>query len=191
MKNKFVTFFLVLVFTLCNLSQVLGEEFIFEVSDLEITENGNVYRGNNRGTISTNDQLKLISNNFKYLKKINQLEANGNVQVFDLKNDITINAQQIFYLKDEERIFTLGKTLIKVSNKYNIEGYDLTFLKDKMILSSEKNTVITDNESNIYELEHFQYSVDKEILKGENVVVKTNDKGNKGDTFFFKQVFLI
>ena len=189
MKNKLITFFVILLFSLININQVLAEEFIFEVSDLEITENGNVYRGNNRGTIRTNNQLKLISNNFEYLKKINQLEANGNVQVFDLKNDITINAQQIFYLKDEERIFTLGKTLIKVSNKYNIEGYDLTFLKDKMILSSEKNTVITDNESNIYELEHFQYSVDKEILKGENIVVKTNDKGNKGDTFFFQTGF--
>jgi LPS-assembly protein len=38
MKNKFVTFFLVFIFVLCNLSHVLGEEFIFEVTDLEITE---------------------------------------------------------------------------------------------------------------------------------------------------------
>ena len=65
MKNKFVTFFLIFVFTLCNLSQVSAEEFIFEVSDLEITENGNVYKGNNRGTIKTDNQLKLISNNFE------------------------------------------------------------------------------------------------------------------------------
>ena len=112
MKSKFTIFFLVLVFTLCNLSQVLGEEFIFEVSDLEIIDNGNIYKGNNRGTIRTNSQLKLISDNFEYLKRINRLEANGNVQLFDLNNDITINAQQIFYLKNEEKIFTLGKTLI-------------------------------------------------------------------------------
>ena len=39
MKNKFVTLLLVIVFTLCNLSRVLGEEFIFEVSDLEIINN--------------------------------------------------------------------------------------------------------------------------------------------------------
>ena len=97
MKSKFATFFLVLVFTLYNLNQVFGEEFIFEVSDLEITENGNIYKGNNRGTIRTDNQLKLISNNFEYLKKINRLEANGDVKLFDLNNDITINAQQIFY----------------------------------------------------------------------------------------------
>ena len=189
MKNKFVTFFLILLFSLSNLNQVLAEEFIFEISDLDIIDNGNVYKGNNRGTIRTNNQLELISNNFEYLKKINRLEANGDVQLFDLNNDITINAQQIFYFKNEEKIFTLGKTLIKVSDKYDIEGYDLTFLRDKLILSSKKKGVITDSESNIYKLENFQYCTDKEILKGENIVAITNDKQNKSDEFFFQTGF--
>ena len=140
MKNKFITFFLVILFTISNFSRVLGEEFIFEISDLEITENGNIYKGNNRGTIRTDSQLKLISDNFEYLKEINRLEANGDVQLFDLNNNITINAQKIFYLKNEEKIFTVGKTSIKISNKYNIEGFDLTLFKNKMILSSKKNS---------------------------------------------------
>ena len=99
------------------------------------------------------------------MKKINRLETNGDVQLFDLKNDITINAEKIFYLKDEEKIFTLGKTLIKVSDKYIISGYDLTFLKDEMILSSKKKAIITDSESNIIHLSSL-ISVEKEILKG-------------------------
>ena len=189
MKNKFITFFLVILFTLSNFSRVLGEEFIFEISDLEITENGNIYKGNNRGTIRTDSQLKLISDNFEYLKEINRLEANGDVQLFDLNNNITINAQQIFYLKNEEKIFTVGKTLIKISNRYNIEGFDLTLFKNKMILSSKKNAIITDNESNTYKLEQFQYSINQEILKGENIVAITSDKENKSDEFFLKTGF--
>ena len=189
MKNKFVTFFLILLFNLGNLNQVLAEEFIFEISDLDIIENGNIYKGNNRGTIRTDNQLELISNNFEYLKKINRLEANGDVKLFDLNNDITINAQQIFYFKNEEKILTLGKTLIKVSDKYDIEGYDLTFLRNKMLLSSKKKGVITDSESNIYKLEKFEYSIDKEILKGENIVAITNDIQNKSDEFFFQTGF--
>ena len=189
MKNKFTTFFLIFIFTLCNFNQVLAEEFIFEVSDLEITENGNVYNGNNRGTIRTDNGLKLISNNFEYLKKINRLEANGDVELFELNNDITINAQQIFYLKNEEKIFTLGETLIKVSDKYNIKGYDLTLLKDKMILSSKKSAVITDSELNTYQLEQFTYSIDKEILKGENILLITSDEKDKSDEFFFQTGF--
>ena len=190
MKNKFITFFLVILFTLSNFSRVLGEEFIFEISDLEITENGNIYKGNNRGTIRTDNQLKLISDNFEYLKEINRLEANGDVQLFDLNNNITINAQKIFYLKNEEKIFTVGKTSIKISNKYNIEGFDLTLFKNKMILSSKKNSIITDSGSNTYKLEQFQYSINQEILKGENIVAITSDKENKSDEFFLKLVFL-
>jgi len=177
------------VFVICNHNQVFSEEFIFEVSDLEITENGNLYKGNNRGTVRTDNQLQLTSNNFEYLKKINRLEANGDVDIFDLNNNITINAQQIFYLKSEEKIFTVGKTLIKISNKYNIEGFDLTFFKNKMILSSKKNAIITDSESNTYKLEQFQYSIDKEILKGKNITAIINDKKNKSNEFFFKTGF--
>ena len=181
MKNKFITFFLILLFSLSNFNKVLAEEFIFKVSDIEITENGNVYKGNNRGTIKTNNQLELISNNFEYLKKINQLEANGDVQLFDLKNDIIIKAQKIFYLKNEDKIFTSGKTLIKISDKYNVVGYDLILLRNKMILSSKEKTVITDNQSNIYKLEEFQYSINKEILKGKNITFTTNNKKEESD----------
>ena len=189
MKNKFLTIFLILFFCFGNVRQVLSNEFIFEVSDLVILDNGNVYKGNNRGKIITDNQLELVSNNFEYLKSINRLEANGDVQFFDLKNDIIINAEKMFYLKNEEKIFTLGKTLIKVSDKYDIVGHDITFFKNKMFLSSEKNTVITDNELNIYSLEQFQYSIDKEILKGENIVMTTNNKKNKSDEFFFQTGF--
>ena len=189
MKNKFLTYFLILLFSLNNLNQVFAEEFIFEVSDLEITDDGNVYKGNNRGKIITNNNLELISDNFEYLKKNNRLEANGDVQLFDLKNDVTINAEQVFYLKNEEKIFTSGKTLIKVSNKYIIEGYDFTLLKDQMILSSNKKAVINDNKTNIYNLEKFQYSINSEILKGENITVTTNNKKNNSDKFFFHTGF--
>ena len=59
-----------------------------------------------------------------------------------------------------------------------------------MILSSKKNAIITDNESNTYKLEQFQYSINQEILKGENILAITNDKENKSDEFFLKLVFL-
>ena len=58
-----------------------------------------------------------------------------------------------------------------------------------MILSSKKDAIIIDSESNTYKLEQFQYSIDKEILKGENIVAITSDKENKSDKFFFKTGF--
>ena len=190
MKNKFIIiFFLILLSSIVSKS-IMAEEFIFEVSTLEITDKGNVYKGKSRGKIKINAQLELISDNFEYYKKTNELKTSGNVQLYDFKNNITIDAETIFYFKDIEKIFTRGKTLIKISNKYTIEGYDLTLLKNEMILSSNKNTIITDKNANKYKLKQFQYSINQEILKGENIEVsmKTNEKANN-DKFFIKTGF--
>jgi len=158
MKNKFLTIFLILFFCFGNVRQVLSNEFIFEVSDLVILDNGNVYKGNNRGKVVTDTQVELMSDNFIYLKKINRLETNGNVELTDIKNNITINADKMFYLKSEEIIYTVGKTLVNVDDQYNVVGSDLTFLKNEMILMSNNKTIITDINSNVYKLAQFQYS---------------------------------
>jgi LPS-assembly protein len=189
MKNKFDIIFLILLFILSDFKNILADEFIFKVTDLEILENNTIYKGNNRGKIITNTQVELESDNFIYLKKINRLETNGDVKLTDIKSNILINAEKMFYLKSEEIIYTVGKTLINVDGKYNIEGYDMTLLKNKMILFSNKKTNITDNNSNVYILDQFQYSINEEILKGEKIFYMRNEKENKEDEFYFETGF--
>ena len=189
MKNKLITIFLILIFNLSSSNFSISEEFVFEVTDLEILENNTIYKGNNRGKVITDTQVELISDNFEYLKKINRLEANGNVQLTDFKSSIIINAEKIFYLKSDEIIYTLGKTLINVEGKYNIEGYDLTLLKNEMILSSNEKVTITDYNSNIYKLSEFEYSINEEILKGKDINLLRKEKANKEENYFFKTGF--
>ena len=190
MKNKFISAFFLFLLTLNGFQFVFAEEFVFEVTDLEILENGNIYKGNNRGKVTTNSKLELISDNFEYLKKINRLEANGSVVLIDYLNDVTIKAEKIFYLKDDEIIYTVGETFINVSNKYDIFGNDLIFFKNKQILSSNKKATITDKASNIYKLDQFQYSIIEEILKGDKIEIVTNNKEKNSDQFFFENAFL-
>ena len=157
MKNRIIIIFLILIFNISPLSFANSDEFTFEVTDLEILENNTVYKGNNRGKVVTDTQVELMSDNFIYLKKINRLETNGNVELTDIKNNITINADKMFYLKSEEIIYTVGKTLVNVDDQYNVVGSDLTFLKNEMILMSNNKTNITDINSNVYKLDQFQY----------------------------------
>ena len=189
MKNKVITIFLILIFNLSSSSLATSNEFTFEVTDLEILENNTIYKGNNRGKILTDTQVELISDNFEYLKKINRLEASGDVHLTDFKSNIIINAEKMFYLKSEEIIYTLGKTLINVKGKYNIEGFDLTLFKNKMILLSNEKVTITDYNSNIYKLSEFEYSIDEEILKGKNITFIRKEKVNKEEKFFFQTGF--
>ena len=156
MKNKFIFIFLILIISLSFIRMTLSEEFIFKVTD------------------------------FEYLKKINRLEANGDVELTDIKNNIIINAQKMFYLKSNEKIYTVGKTLINIADKYYVEGDNLILLKDKMILFSDKKATITDFNSNIYKLDKFQYSINEEILKGEKITFINKEKEKKQDKYFFE-----
>ena len=68
MKNKIVIIFLTLIFNLSYLNFSLAEEFIFEVTDLEILENNTIYKGNNRGKIITDTKvrIRILFNNAIY-----------------------------------------------------------------------------------------------------------------------------
>ena len=189
MKNKIKLVFLTFVLNLCCINFIIAEEFIFKVTDLEILENNTIYKGNNRGKVITDTQVELISDNFIYLKKINRLETNGDVELTDIKSNVIVNADKMFYLKSEEIVYTVGKTLVNVDSQYYIEGYDLTFLKNKMILFSNKKTTITDINSNVYKLDQFQYSVNDEVLKGEKVFYRRNEQENKEDEYYFETGF--
>ena len=189
MKNKFLKILLILISSSIFFEPVISSEFNFEISEIEILDKGNIYKGANRGKITTDNQIEIISNNFIYLKKINQLEANGKVQLTDFKNDILINADKIIYLKDEKKIYTPGKTTVKISENYTIIGQDLTLLRDKMILSSEKEVLIYDKLSNIYKLSEFQYSINQEILKGKEIKITKKSQERESDTIFFESGF--
>jgi LPS-assembly protein len=252
MKNKIILVFLIFIFNSSYFNSLTAEEFNFDTTELQVTENGNLIKGIDGGKItSKNNEIVITADTFIYNKFTTLLEAEGNVKLVDkiediiietnkifyLKNkeeiytigkskatngvnieidaneyfrynkltslleakgdvvlndrikDITIYTDEIFYLQNEEKIYTLGETNIDVENEYKVIGHDLTLLRNEMILSSKKKTIIKDTELNIYKLEQFQYSINKEILKGKNITVITNDNKSDNDEFFFKTGF--
>ena len=254
MKNKLITFFLAFVLNLGSLSYSIGEEFNFNITELQITDDGNIVKGINGGIVTTKDnEIVITANNFKYNKLTTLLVAEGNVKLVDKTSNVVIESNEIFYLKNkeevytngkskalnanniqidadqyfrynkltslleakgnvklndknkkiiiytneilylknEEKISTLGKTDINVEEKYKIEGYDITLLRNEMILSSNKKSTIRDNNLNIYKPDQFQYLINPEILKGKKIYVIKNELGNKEDKFFLKLDFSI
>mgnify|MGYP001378069707 CR=1 FL=1 len=252
MKNKLINIFLALIFNIFFFNYTIAEEFNFNITELQITESGNLIKGIKGGTVTTrNNELIITAENFKYNKLTTLLEAEGNVKLVDKIADVIVEANKIFYFKNKEEIFTLGRsralrgdyieinsdeyfkynkltslleaqgnvtledkiknisvytnqilylmnkekistigeTDINVEDKYYIEGNDLVLLRNKMILSSNRNAIITDNDLNIYELEKFQYLANEEILKGEKIKIITNAGGNKSDQHFFQEGF--
>ena len=88
MKNKilFTLIYFYLNFFSIGLSNA-QDQFNFNISEIEILENGNKIVGSKRGDVSTGDGLVIEADNFIYKKIENILNANGNVIIKDTIND--------------------------------------------------------------------------------------------------------
>ena len=118
MKNKFKNLFIfLLVNFMLTLNVNSNEIFNFDVTTVEILDNGNKFKGYNRGTISTNDGIKIDADTFVYEKSTNYLNAKGNVVIKDNIKNYIIYADEISYFKDNEIISSNGNSKIINNNQ--------------------------------------------------------------------------
>ena len=123
MKNKFISILLTFIFSLGLLNFSVAEEFNFNTSEIQISENGNIYKGINGVNVTTKDNKIIITaDNFKYNKLTAILEVNDNVRLIDKIADIIIESNKIFYLKDKEEIYTNGKSKVFNGNYIQIDA---------------------------------------------------------------------
>jgi len=72
MKNNLKTFFSIIILVIFFQKNTVfsKEEFNFDISQIEITDNGNKYKGLKRGTLISNNGLIIKSNKFNMIGKI-------------------------------------------------------------------------------------------------------------------------
>ena len=249
MYKKFLIFFILINLLSFNANSL--EQFNFNVTEIEITNDGNTFKGSNRGTITTNDGIVIDANNFiydkltnilnasgkvkiedtiqnyiiyaddityfrneekivtkgkskaidntgqiisadnfTYDKPANILNANGKVKIEDKIQDYIIYAEDINYLRNEEKIITEGSTKANISSQYKIISKNVFFLRNEGILKSKNKTEINDQDSQIYFLDEFDYSIRENLLKGVNILIITNYEKPKSDKFFFSDALI-
>ena len=65
MKNNIIyKLILIFIVSLVSLNKVSAEQFNFDVTEIEIFNKGNLYKGLKRGTITTEDGIKRIKDFF-------------------------------------------------------------------------------------------------------------------------------
>ncbi len=311
MQNNFLSYFFLIILTFFSSHSLSGEQFNFNVTEVEILEDGNRFIGKKNGTATTDDGVVISANKFDYDKKLNILIATGNVKITDKTKEIDIYSQKVTYYKNKELIFTEGKSkavdneviinakkkfeynkklniliasgdveindkikeidiysqkitynmnqeiiftegnskavsnetiidanefkfnktlnILNAYEKVKIEGItekylifsdDVTYYRNNerffssgntngiiqsnykfeskdvwldrilMELSSSNESIVTDNNDNLYKLSKFIFYYNKELLKGENVHVTTNYLKEKSDNFFFTNAFI-
>ena len=177
-------------FLFFNLAYAI-DDFNFDVTEAEISGDGNIFKGLKGGTATSREGLIITAESFEYNKALNILNALGDVIIEDKINKQIIYADKITYLKDDEKIITKGKTKAIIESNYNFISSDVIFFREKMILISEKKSSVTDKNLNLYKLDNFEYSIQQKILKANNIIITTNYTKTKEhrDTYKFKSGF--
>src|SRR6056300_285063 len=250
MKNKFNNLLFILIcFIFLSKNINADEPFIFDITEIEILENGNQINGFKGGTATSKDGSTITAENFFYNKLTNILETTGNVEytdkikniiittdkaiylkneekiftignskavnesntitasnleydkiknifeakknavVIDFEKDTTIYADEISYFKNEEEIFTKGKTKALIEKKYEFNSENVSFYRNLGDLISQTKSSVEDDNGNIYKLKNFTYNINKELLKGQEVEILAKVDENKIDQYFFSEGF--
>ena len=123
MKNNFIKILTFLILYIFLSSKLHSEEiFNFNVTEIEITQNGNLVKGYDGGEVFTNDGMIITADEFEYNKIENTLIAKKNVKFKDKIKKISIIADNILYFKKKEKIIAKGNVLIE--DKLNNSSFE-------------------------------------------------------------------
>ena len=91
------------ILILFNTSPIYStDQFNFDVTEIEIIEEGNKFIGKHRGKITTDNNVKIEADEFIYDKSLNTLKLKGNILIDDIDQDLKIFSQEAIYYKNQE-----------------------------------------------------------------------------------------
>ena len=193
MKNNFfskISKIFLFLFLFISTSES-DEAFTFDVKEIEIIENGNIFIGKNGGTAKSGNGITIYGKNFRYDKENNILYSDTNVRIEDKIKNITIFTDKITYLKNKEIIFTENKSKA-IYEKIIIEANNFKYNKISNTINAEGNVKINDQinkySSLAKEITYF-ISEDKIVSKGEtDVFIKSKYKFFGSDLTIFRNL---
>ena len=196
MKNNFLIKSVFILFLLFSFNANGQEDFIFDVTEIEVSEKGNIFKGLKRGRIETNEGMILNADEFVYNKISNILTAIGNVKINDKKNGNIIYTNKITYFKNKNIITTKGDSqFINATDNLLIKADIFEYFKNLNKLIARNDVVAEDNLNNykIYsnEINYFK-NQEKIFSEGETrALINLKYDFNSSDVTFLKNFFLI
>ena len=188
MQNK-ILIILFIIFNLIIVKAQSNDQISFDVSEIEILDDGNKIIGKDRGTITTNNGVLIEADKFEYDKTKNILKAQGNIKFKDKINNYNFLAEDILYLKNIEKIQIIGKFEASIDTNYKLNSKNITIFRNEMVINSDVGATILDNINQTrYEIGKFSYSLKDEVVKGGKIFINTNYNQPFSDKYFFKNV---
>ena len=132
------------------------------------------------------NELDIKANQVKLNKDNRIIQAEGNVQITDVKKNV-IFAEKAEYDKNNELMRSFGETDIITSEKFRIQGKNILYDNKKGIIYSTSETVITDINGNQVYVNMFDYSTSKKMFFSQGNIEVFDNKTNK---YSFSEIYI-
>ena len=181
MKNK-IFIILYLFFYSTN---IFADNLSIQAKNITINKDGMTSIFQDEVTVKSDEKI-INSEYVKYNKKLGYLLIKDNIVATDNKSNL-IQASIAEYFEESKILKTIGNTKIVTTDKYVLEGSDITIDNKNALIKSQKTSVLTDLDGNKISLKNFEYQTNTNIFKSIGYV-KIDD--NKKNSFEFSQVFI-
>src|SRR6056300_434655 len=170
-KKKNLTFIINILFCLSFFNHVSSANIDLEAIEILTSDQGNTIIANKEAKAEIKNELKIFANKFIYKKNKDLLIAEGNVEVFDLINNIKIFSNLI-YFDEKKKLFTsFNDTQILVDKEYNIVSKNINYSLNLKKIFSEDHTEILDKIGNRIIMSKIEFSEPEKIVKGNDITL--------------------
>ena len=174
-KNIFIYVFFLIFFNNLIFSELLADDqFNFDVTEVNIENEGNIFKGLKRGKATTNNGIIIEADTFEYNKITNILNAYGNVVLKDSINKLNISSETATYFKNEEKLVTRINSTANDDKGNLITGENFSYDKINNIFNAEGNVEVINNienyQINSQDITYFK-NEEKFITKGKTTAL--------------------
>ena len=158
-----------------------AENFNFDITEIEVSENGNRIKGLKRGTITSDNDLIIKANEFDYDKTLNIIKLSGNVIINDIKKNYIIFADKVNYNKNIEVIKTQNNSKLNLGEDGSISANEFELQRDNNLLIAKNNVEVLNKVK--------EYQINAEEINYFRNIEKITSKGKTEITFQSKIIF--
>ena len=181
MKSKFLA---IVIYVFFN-TYLVAENLTIEAKKITLDKEKNLSIFEQEVVITTENGI-IQSDYLEYDKNTNFLKLKGNVIVEDKKNNI-LKTNNATYDKIKKIFNSIGDTEILTSEKYNLNGQDISVSYLENLTFSKRNSTLKDTEGNKILLDNFEYNSENNIFKSVGYI-KILD--NKENIYEFSQIYI-
>ncbi len=181
-----VLIFLFFWFILTTYNKIYANEIVFNTSELNITDNGNITNAGPGSAYSQIDNIKIDGQSFKFNKTSSILIANNAKATLSEKN-IEINADKLIYDQKLSIIELFGNVEINdLLNGITIKTEEAFYRKNEKSISSNLRSTLTEKSGNNVITEKFTYTLNDSLVK----ITKAKIKDIKNNTYYIEKAYI-